>query len=122
MKLPSKFLFPAMLFNHSYVIPIGAVRNRDSMQITSTPLFLIRSCLQYRKKAVNIYRYYSKERATNIGVPQGSTLGPLLFLAYINYLPSCLTPSKCTLYADDITTFNSNNCVTTQAKASSTKI
>ena len=40
-------------------------------------------------------------------VPQGSVLGPLLFIIYINYLPNTLKHCKFIMFADDSTLYTS---------------
>lgn len=45
----------------------------------------------------------------NYGVPQGSILGPLLFICYVKGLPNVLEDAKVCLYADDINLLISGN-------------
>ena len=46
----------------------------------------------------------------NCSVPQGSILGPLLFLICVNDFSSCITKGKTTMFADDTNLFFSENC------------
>ena len=45
--------------------------------------------------------FYSSSRMVTSGVAQGSVLGPLLYLAYVNHLLSFLT-AKCKFFADNL--------------------
>ena len=56
-----------------------------------------------RKQKVSISNKLSNEERVLNGVPQGSILGPLMFLLFINYLPLYTDNVKTDLYADDTT-------------------
>ncbi len=68
--------------------------------IRGLPLMLIRSFLQDRLQCTNANCTKSNWKFVRDGVPQGSSLGPLFFLIYINDFPNC-TNLRVTLYADD---------------------
>ena len=62
-----------------------------------------RSYLKNRQQYVSFQGTQSSVLEIDCGVPQGSVLGPLLFLIYMNDLPSCLKHSEVILFADDTT-------------------
>lgn len=59
------------------------------------------SFLKNRTLRVNINNFLSTAREIVVGTPQGSVLGPLIFLLYINDLPSYITYGDVFMYADD---------------------
>ena len=60
-----------------------------------------RSYLHERKQKVCINGYESELKTLCHGVPQGSVLGPLLFLLYINNLHKCINHCSTFHFADD---------------------
>ena len=60
----------------------------------------IEDFLRDRKQRVIVNRSKSSWLKVSSGVPQGSVLGPVLFLLYINDLPAVIS-SSCKIFADD---------------------
>ena len=74
---------------------------------------LIKSFLSNRKQLVSINGFESTPLEIKCGVPQGSTLGPLLFLLYINDLHYCLKYATASHFADDTAIVYANKNIKT---------
>ena len=74
-------------------------------------LKLLMNFLKNRKYFVSVNGLKSGINTVNIGVPQGSTLGPLLFLVYINDMKNSSKLLKFIQFADDTTLMYRSKCI-----------
>lgn len=74
-----------------------------------------KSFLEFRKAIVKMYKHFSEEFELIFGIAQGSTIGPLIFLLFINDLPLYITLGIVFMFADDtgivVIGKNSDECI-----------
>ena len=73
------------------------------------------SNLSDRKQLIRCKGITSSLTSISIGVPQGTVLGSILFILYVNDLPFHLEPNSSIMYADD--TSLKNHLVTQSMKS-----
>ena len=81
--------------------------------IRGNALLLCQNYLNGRLQSVSFDGVRSSVLPVTCGVPQGSILGPLFFLVYINDMKHALTTARPILYADDTNIFLSGKDLTT---------
>ena len=77
------------------------LKKLESCGIRGMPLKWFTSYLNNRQQYVAIGHTESPRQTTTCGIPQGSTLGPLLFLLYIKDVPNCSETLTFRIFADD---------------------
>lgn len=90
------------------------IKKLEHYSIHGTLLDWFRSYLDERLQTVSVNGYESQIYIATSGVPQGSHLGPILFLIFINDICNEIRHCKFSLFADDLKIYaqvNSNNDV-----------
>ena len=94
----------------------GILLSKLQLYIKNSPsLPFFKSYLEERRQKVLLNGSYSNHKLIRFGVPQGSILGPLLFMVFINDLPLHLKCNKtqCDMFADDTSIHSADKDIAT---------
>ena len=90
------------------------LKKLDHYGIRGLAYIWFKNYLLNRKQQVVCFGVLSSTiNSSTMGFPQGSILGPLLFLIYVNDFNNCLTKSKAVMFADDTTVWTSHKNTST---------
>ena len=77
----------------------------ESLGIQGDILKWVKSFLRGRTQCVNVDGAHSSWKKVISGIPQGSVIGPVLFVIFINDMPEVAKHNFCKLFADDCKLF-----------------
>ena len=93
--------------NHNLLL-----KKMEMYGIRGLPLQWFTNYLTNRQQYLSLAGMESSRQTVVCGVPQGSSLGPLLFLIYINNIPNCIEKLSFRIFADDTNIFASSSNAT----------
>ena len=82
------------------------IKKLSQYGIQDDELNFFESYLENRTQCCSVNGKLSDRQKIEYGVPQGSILGPLLFIIYMNDLPLFVTNAQINMYADDTSLYN----------------
>jgi len=102
--------FPHLSIHHFFRTS-ASTTNLIYYNVNPTVINWIKSFLCFRKQRVKLNRFFSEWNDAIRRIPQGTILGPILFIMYINDLPDvCKHVANVYLFADDAKLYKNVLC------------